>query len=354
MQHLATIVQRGWSPASTAFVWWRRELAEVVPRPVREWIVGRDRQVVICVASNEVYLDGVDKAAIPIVWEKDRKFSPAVSARIESVGCLFLLPASVILRRTLELPLAAEADIVTAAAFFIPQVTPFTLEQVYYSCRPLERDRVRGVVRFEMIVLPARVVSAWVSTLVVHGLSVSAIRIEGEDRIMPLAFPIGPARGAARRSSWQREPWKLTLAISAILLAIVPPLIVKQVHANAEALRIEAAEVKIAGQKTALLQAEVDALSNAANFLPRHLAGPSPIDILAELTTLLPDDTWLFSLSLSAGEVRVAGFSAAVPKALQSLQAAHSFGAPELLGSVVHGAGQDRFEIKMKVARPAS
>ena len=354
VQRLADVARRAWSPASMAFGWWSRELAGLVPGPVREWVAGMARPVVIRVASNEIHLDGVDDAPTALAAEGDQQLPPAISARIRDMGCVLLLPASAVLQRTLELPIAAEAEIVAAAAFLVHHITPFTLEQVHYSCTPVARDRARRMVSVEMTVVPIKVVASWAGRLRKNELSASAIRIEGDGRTLLLASPIGAVRGAARRRSWYREPWKLALAAAMALLVGVPFLVAEQVHAEAESLRLEVAEAENAGRQTVALRDEVDALSKAANFLPRRLTGPSPLDVLAELTKLLPDDAWLFDVSLAAGEVRAAGFSATVPAVLESLQSARCFDAPELLGPVVHGSGRDRFEIKMKIVRSAS
>lgn len=350
---LANVVWRVWSPASMAFNWWFHQLAGLVPTSVCKRIVGRTRPVVIRIASNEMYLDGADNGLTAPAVEGGQQFPPALSARIRDMGCVLLLPASAVLRRTLELPIAAESEIVAAAAFLIHQVTPFTLEQVHYSCTPFARDRARKTIRFELIVVPAKMVSSWAAKLRKNDLSASAIRIEGDDRTLPLASPIGAAQGCARRSSWYRKPWKPTLAAAVVLLVAGPFVIAEQVHARAESLRLEVAEAENAGRQTTALRDEVNTLSNVANFLPRRLAGPSPLDVLAELAKRLPDDAWLFDVSLASGEIRAAGFSATVPTVLKSLQAACCFDAPELLGTVVHGSGRDRFEVKMKIVRPA-
>ena len=353
MHHPTNIVWRVWSPASVALNWWVRELAGLVPTSVRKRIEARNRPVVVRVASNEIYLDWMNNGPIVPTAEGDQHLPPAISARIRDRGCGLLLPASAALRRTLELPSAAEAEIVAAASFLVHQVTPFRVEQVHYSCTSLTCDRARKTVRFELTVVPAEKVSSWAARLRSNELSASAIRIEGDDRTLPLASPIGAAQGSARRSSWYREPWKLALTAAVVLLVVGPLAIAEQVHARAESLRHEVSDAENAGRQAAALRDEVNRLSNVENFLPRRLAGPPPLDVLAELATLLPDDAWLFDVSLASGEIRATGFSASMPTVLKSLQAARCFDAPELLGPVVHGSGRDRFEIKMNVVRPA-
>ena len=351
--HPKNIMRRVWSLATVALDWWFCELAGLVPRSVRERVAARTRPVVIRTASNEMYLDWMNNGPIVTATEGDEHFPSAVSARIRDMGCVLLLPPSAVLRRTLELPIAAEAEIVAAASFLIHQVTPFRLEQVHYSCTFLARDRIRKTVRFELTVVPTKEISSWAAKLHANNLSASAIRIEGNNRTLPLASPIGAAQGSARRCSWYREPWKVALTAAVVLLVAGPLATTERVHARAESLRQEASDAESAGRQAAALQNEVNRLSNIENFLPRRLAGPSPLDVLAELAKLLPDDAWLFDVSLAPGEIRVAGFSATMPSVLEGLQAAHCFGAPELLGPVVNGSGRDRFEIKMNVIRSA-
>ena len=351
---LASRRLRTLSFAYRALTWWARELVAIVPPRLRDWLDSDDLHPVLRIDLNDERTHEPFDPAITVDGFDIVNLSPALRARIERLGCILMLPKSRVLRQTLELPLAAADEVVAASSFLIEGITPFARDQVRYSCIIIEKNRRRQVVKVEITVVPDVFVDACLKQLKARKLSVSGFRVVGDKRDLSLTPSAHKLQGSTHRASCFSRPWKLTIATAVILLTAGTPLIVAQVHGQAAVLNAKVSAAEKAGQNGSALRAEVEALTAVSDFIPDQISGPYAIEVLAELTELLPDDTWLFNVDMTPSEVRIAGLSATIPTVLERLRNGRAFGAPELLGSVVHGSERERFEIGLHIMRPQS
>lgn len=351
---LASRVLRTVSSAYKALTWWARELVALVPPTLHDWLDSDDRHPILRIDLNDERTHEPFDPAITVDGFDIANLSPALQARVERFGCILMLSKSRVLRQTLDLPLAAADEVVAASSFLIERITPFTVDQVRYSSVVIEKDRIRQVVRVEITVVPYVSVDACLEQLEAWKVPISGFRVEGDKRDLSLSPSAHKLQRPTRQNSCYIRPWKLLLATSVIVLAVGTPLIAAQVHDEAAVLNAEVSAAEKAGQNGSALRAEVEALTAVSDFIPDQISGPYAIEVLAELAELLPDDTWLFNVDMTSSEVRIAGLSAAIPTVLERLRNGRTFGAPELLGSVVHGSERERFEIGLHIMRPPS
>jgi general secretion pathway protein L len=93
-----------------------------------------------------------------------------------------------------------------------------------------------------------------------------------------------------------------------------------------DGLKVEITAAKRAADSTAKLRAESERLIEEGRFLAdRKRQAPSPLRTLEELSRLLPDDTWLVEFSISGGQGRMAGFSAAASKLIPLIEDSNGF-----------------------------
>jgi general secretion pathway protein L len=77
-------------------------------------------------------------------------------------------------------------------------------------------------------------------------------------------------------------------------------------------LEVEAAAAAQDAAAAEQLRQRVDQLTEAATFLvDKKRATPLVLEVLTELTSILPDDTWLSGVSIRGREVQLRGFSSA-------------------------------------------
>lgn len=337
--------------ARAGVAWWTGELRGLLPDALLRLAFGPTGSTVLRLGPDGLHL------ATPAphgTWLTEDGIPPQASqlraALAKASACTVVLPAQFVLRRVVNLPIAAAGDLGSAVPFLVERHTPFSLEEVRYDFRLLARDRVRKLAAVELAVVPRSVLDRPLAIAAAHRLPVAAVRVEGDSAVPPLDLLGRGERGSAGVSATRRNLWKPVLAAAAAVLALGMPIVAATVHARAVSTAAEAEAASAAGRRGAALHQEVQAHARAAAFMPARLRGPQPLEVLAELSRSLPDDTWLFSLEVEPGEVKLAGYSRDVPALLKQLAALPFVEAPELRGPVVHGAnGRDRFEASLRV-----
>jgi general secretion pathway protein L len=267
----------------------------------------------------------------------------------DGAGSILLLPSDQVLRREIELPLAAASELQAAASFLIERLTPFRTEQVYHATRYLGCDKARKTISAELAVISRHSLDAQLAALAARNLPISSLWIEGEEDWRDLNFTL-PRGNAQRMGRHAREVWRPMLLAGLALLLIGPPWVAYRAHARAERL---SARVMAAGEpakRAAMVRSEIEARAVAQAFLPTRRQSARAIETLDALTKIIPDDTWTFSVDLKPGQVTLAGFSADVPALLERL-ANPPFTSAELISPVMHNLGgeKSRFEVRVSL-----
>ncbi len=257
------------------------------------------------------------------------------------------LAAPTVLAREVSLPLAAEQGLQTAIRFEMDRLTPFRPDDLFWDCRILRRDRVRGVLLVDLAVVPKATVAPLLAALRRAGLAPVALEgrlPDGRLRRIPLA-QADPARAARAR----RLVWLAGAACAALTLAALATPLLRQ------SLALQEAEDRIAALRPRM--AAVDALRRrlagdaGAPAAARAHAGDTLL-VLAMLTDLLPDDTFLSMLSLQHGRLRLEGESAAATRLIGALAAESHIRNPGFAAPVLRSdSGTDVFAIEAEFVR---
>jgi general secretion pathway protein L len=234
----------------------------------------------------------------------------------------------------------------------IDRQTPFALDQVSFEPRVVARDAASRQLRVELVVLPLVRLQA-----LLEQLGPLAAGLAGIDVIAPDGSALGvnllPAASRVQRSSRTRL---LHLALAAAVLAIVLASL-WLILGNREAAHVAETDRVAAAQKEARearkLRNSLEGSVRAANFLARQRASqPTVLELLADLTRRLPDDTALEKVAINGGQMVLIGQSAhaaALPVLLQDSPLVHK---PTLTGSVQSDprTGKERFTLTAVVA----
>ena len=257
------------------------------------------------------------------------------------------LAAQPVLAREVALPLAAEQGLRTVLRFEMDRLTPFRPDDVFWDCRKLRRDRARGVLLVDLAVVPKATVAPVLAALRAAGLVPAALEgtlPDGSLRRIPLG-QADPERAARAR----RLVWLGGTACAALALAVLATPLLQQ------SLALQDSEDQIAALRPRM--AMVDALRRrlagdaGAAAAARAHAGDT-LQVLAMLTDLLPDDTFLSMLSLQHGKLRLEGQSAAATRLIGALSKEPHIRNPGFAAPVLRSdAGTDVFAIEAEFAR---
>ena len=321
-------------PAGQFFKWWGGELRNAMPSQLRERMQYARRKLLIQMGDGEILFSienadstqSLDAVATDQDMQLQQQRARDILQRHEltEVGRDLLLSEDVVLSTRVTMPLAAEANLRQALTYEMDRHTPFKAEEVLHDWRGLVRDREAGQIHFELYVTPREAVEAQVERLKRLGLAPTGVDVAGADG--PLGLNLLPE---AMRFHVVNQKSRLNLAIGAVAVFLM-------IFVMAQSLWLREHQVKVIGEAIDDVRAEAQAVQQirkqiddareAAGFLQvRKIANGYKVEMLAELTRILPDDTFLDRLSMHEGTVQMQGKSGNAQSLIELINASPYF-----------------------------
>ena len=171
--------------------------------------------------------------------------------------------------------------------------------------------------------------------------------VAGSPNLLPLAErPAAPRR--MRLAFAALGGLAALLAIAAVAISFIQ----WQTRIDSLTARLDAA--KREAQATLALQKQIDAETHDGQFLTaRKRQTPTVTELLAALTHLVPDDTWLLMAQFNAGEMRMSGFSPSATGLLALLAQSSYYTDPAFVSSVTQdlASKRERFDIAARIVK---
>lgn len=228
------------------------------------------------------------------------------------------LGESEVLGKTLTLPLAAERQLGQVLAFEMDRETPFKPEELFWTHRIARRDRQTGQLLIRLLVLPRARLERVLAALEHAGIRPRWAEIaSGPDQgcRLPLGEAGRPQGAAARR--WLLWPAAACCALLALGAVLTP---FARQEAEFSGIDREIAADRVAATEAEALRGEIDRLSGSIDLVESERAKTGrPLTVLAELTRLLPDDSYLTEFVQQQRKVTVSGRSAAASRLIGAL-----------------------------------
>lgn len=347
-------VQNG--PAGQFANWWLGELRELLPRSWQEKLALATRRVTVSLEQDRIRLGVEEAGEIRPLGEYQtgedaglqQQQIRALLERNELVDMprFLLLDAGRVLRKELKLPAAAESNLRQVLTFEMDRQTPFRAAEVYFDWRVLRGSKDAGEVYVELIVTPRRAVDEAIEKLAARGLTPSGVDIVEDGRT--LGVNLLPRE---RRSSVTNPRMRLNYALGAAALVLLVAVMAQSLNMRSgRVAELEAAiaEVQDEARRVQRLREQVEETSDAASFLTRRRAeSPMAIEVLAEATRTLPDDTFLDRLVIGEDTVLMQGKSRNAQQLIEIVNQSGMFTEASFRGSTRLDAstGLEIFEI---------
>lgn len=350
------------SPLPRFLQWWGGELRALVPPRWRELMAGesaelrlevRDERLLLAVARDNA-VEPLDPLALDTPAELPGALAGLLEERQRMLPRVLLLPADKVLRRTLSLPPAALENLRAVVGFELDRQTPFKPDQVYFDCRVQRRDPGARQAHVELVLVPRAELDRQLERLGPVAATLAGVdTVDGEGR--PLGVNLLPAERRLRRAN--RRLWlNLGLGALAVLmlwLAAWDTLdnrreAITELEAVVDQRRAEARQVN------QLREALNDAVEGANFLAVQRDRQPLMVVLLAELTTLLPDDTYLERFSFDKNQLNLTGQSSQAAQLVGLMQGSERLRGPALAGSIQPDArtGKDRFTVTAGYGTP--
>jgi general secretion pathway protein L len=304
--------------------WWTQELAALVPATPRAAVQRRRMRPVIAFDGGTATLwrpdvkDGrlrmVEAATLalagdPATVNNEGRMAFMQLARASGSGAVLApkvivsLPPRAILRKSLVLPAAVEENLRQALAYDLDRHTPFKSDELYFAAAVIERDNARGQIRVDLAAARRTEVDAAVKQVAAWGAVPSAVVPELPAAAAASRLNLLPMEMRNGYAWWRRWQFWLPIAllVAVAVVAVVLPVWQKREYAIAQ--NEVAAQATQQASVAEALRAQLERQVGDYNFaLERKYAYPATMQILDDVTRLLPDDTWLTQL-----EVRTSG-----------------------------------------------
>jgi general secretion pathway protein L len=328
--------------------WWLGGLRQCLPRRLRQGL-GQTRRYVLLAHDGGFVLQLHGTESVEDLAQLDSLQNPALArllgnGRKRQASLTLRVPAERVFKRTVALPIAATGNLRQVLQFEMDRLTPFADAEVLFDFRVLGRQADKGQVQVELAVLRRELVETLLAELEVAGQSARIVDATGLWEGANLLRSALPRGGSTHAGAWLAVGLIIALAAAALLTPLWQARqVVLDLDARLQQARDQAAV--IAG-----LQRQLDEGAALANFVSRRQQQRVPIvELLSELTELLPDDTWLQQLSIRGKNVELQGESAQATTLIELLEDSPRFESVAFRAPLtqVRGAATERFSIVM-------
>lgn len=294
---------------ATFWRWWRFELIQLLPARFRSRMQQRkllpavevtEKTLSIWMPTMEygqvarVLHETVDLAGSP---ETRFQIAQAAFARLASPVALSL-PAIKVLRRTLNLPDALEENLKQALTYDLDRHTPFRAEDLYFDVHITGHHREKNEISVEFTALPRKPVDKAMQTVRDLGGNVAALLADPpQDAESP--FNLLPGEEKPVVSMRQYGAIAVLSFLLLLLLAAAIALPIWQKRDYAKKLDRLVDNVRTQAQDVENLRNTLDRIVADYDFvLERKDAYPTNIEVLEQVTQIMPDDTWLNQMEI--------------------------------------------------------
>jgi general secretion pathway protein L len=303
-----------------AWGWWTTRLGECIPVPIATWLRGQEQTAVLEWSADALVLSKgnsttpVGRATIENVNPtKADDFAAAVktiASRVRGPVTLVIGEART-LRKTISLPLAARDTLRQTVGYDLDRLTPFPSGTVLFDAVEKSVDHSARLVRAEFAATPRAQLDALLNAAQRAGLQIVRVVPSAQDVAGGLNL-IRAQENSESRSMWLSPHLWLGLLTAGLAAAVIAyPLWQKRQQV------LEAQPIMAQAERDAVetdkVTKELQQRINQYNFLPakRH-STPLTVQILDEVTKLLPDDTWVQNFELKTVRTNASGTSTAV------------------------------------------
>jgi general secretion pathway protein L len=357
-QQLRIRVQTG--PAGQFFRWWLGELRQAMPSTWQAKLQHARRRVTLELKAESLTVGVEENGRVSRLEEfalsqdatlQQQQIDDLLDRNdLQEAPRFLLLERTVVLGKELKLPLAAESNLAQVLTFEMDRQTPFKASAVYFDWNVLDRIGATSQLRVQLFVVPRPEVERAVDVLSGRGVALAGVDVVDEGRSQGLNL-LPPER--RERAVNPKGRLNLALGFSAVLLlgVVMAQSLYLRAHQVAE-LEQAIAAVQGEARKVMNIRKQIEDTGEAAGFLAtRRAASPLAIEVLADVTRLLPDDTYLDRLVIGSDSVRMQGKSQNAQQLIERVNTSQLLGEAAFRGSTRLDArtGLEIFELNAAV-----
>lgn len=338
--------------------WWGSELAFLIPDRVKKLLGGARPVLVLSRAETGLRvvlwdratehdlglfpLDADGTRAREVLWQQNLD--------VQNAEILLNLTPTESLVRRFRLPEATEENLDQVAGFELDRLTPFKVDQVYYHSRLIERLPDSKQIAVELVLTPKSVLDPLLEELAACGwlpdrVEIAANPARRAHQLLPERF----------RKPRERLPRMINLALGGlalVMLSLIVAVPILKDYQRSASLEQELRRVSKEAKEVEALRQDGEKLTREARFvLDKKRSEPALVDVLNELTRVIPDNTWLYGLQYKDRRVVMQGQSPSASSLIAVIESSPYFKNTNFVSPVTKDvtSGLERFQIASEV-----
>ncbi len=351
------------TPLPHFFAWWGGELASMLPARWRALLTERSDAVLLETQGRELVMwrqsgrncSQLGRISLDDAPEAQKTAFTQLRSGLDDPNLreFYCIGAQRILRRTINLPAAAEDNLRRVLTFEMDRQTPFKADQVYFDYRLAARNATDRNLHVELTVVTRAQLDAELTALAACKAPLDGVDCwadgSGSQRAGLNLLPV------EQRFKRKNLPLRLNLALAGAALILLVTAMLLWLANRESALTAMQAQVEVAQKdatQVAALRKTLQEGVDSANFLSRKKREtPVMVELLDDLTQRLPDDTYLERLNVDEkNKIELQGLSDDASKLIGLLQKSSLLTNPTVQGTIQPDprTKKDRFNIALE------
>lgn len=336
--------------------WWTGELKSLMPekwlserRLARPYLLlslkGELCVLTACKRSGDVEIGRAE-------GDIEHALNSLVERRHRKLPILVRLDKGLGLRKHLDLPCDAHADLDRLLFYELDRLTPFNAADVCFTWQITNYNRKSGRMTVRIDLAPKVLIEQVQKAIRRVGCKPLSITLEGEEDSVLDLTPRSPAK-ATRASRWQRI--LPILVVGLIILVVAVPL--RQQMLAISQIDTEIEKVQAAAEESGDLQEQLQRLTDRSGFLIEKKNRYLPrTNTMNALTRLIPDQAYITQIQIRDEEIVLVGHADRASELIGALEQSPMFSSPRFQSPLTRDSrtGKERFQIAFDLARDDS
>ena len=314
------------------FAWWSAELAGMLPASKSVSGKSTQRGLLIRLDNKSSTFQWEERSREePIASKFDsesalKKYNAAVEQdkKLAVKACSIQLPNKKILRRSITLPASTEENLLNVVSYEMDRYTPFARDDVYFDVKIQDRNQKEQKITVALSVIKKSVVDEIIKFASASSMSIQSVFTKVDGKVEHFSFIKDQEQGSSQRKPSKVNKYLSTLALLLAITALALP--IAKNYLQAEQYKSELLILQEEVDQVRQLQSEYKLIKQDVDFITRQSRHSMRVlDLLNDLSRIVPDDTYLSRLVLEQGVVRIRGNSAAASKLISIIDSSPQF-----------------------------
>lgn len=328
LQPLASTIKR-------AAHWWLGELRSLLPGALLKNQTGKEHAVLIT----------------PDGWQS---CGTDQTQRPKNGAVAVYVSQDLAIHHVVTLPAAARRTLRTVVGYEMDRITPFTVDDVYFSCAATAKDA--DSLRVDVHVVPKTYIDPSLKDLRDKGFQLKRVDIAKQNPAEKTSLEVAPKglglnllieSGEGQKTSLPRAlRWSAALLLAAVLFAGWSIFHQQAALIDAYEARLFRLRDKLNSQTSPQGKQRGEAVRYAADIVPFTV-------LMDDITARLADDTYIFALRIDGERLTLSGASRQAAELLTALDASPFISEPAFSAPIVQDpvTGRERFSLSCKITR---